>query len=444
MGKTTLKRRKRRFFYGWVIVAVSLDGLLVHGVAAPVTFGVFLKPMAEDLEVSRSAIFGAASLGSIMAGISGPFVGRLVDRHGPRMVMALSAVIAGGFLAALAGVGSLWQLYFYFGVGVGLVRPGISHVTTATAIGNWFIRKRGRAYAVAAAGVPLGGAMLVLLAQFMVSNYSWQAGWLTMAAVVWGLLVIPALVLLRRRPEDMGLLPDGDPPAETSEPLDSVGPQALPQERDWTAREAFRARVFWLVMFTLVLSSFASASTNAHLVPYFTDRGRSDAVAAFAVTVWGIASLVAKVFWGVLVERYGVQLAYKVMTLVTAISIALMVLAASDWAAFVVAGILGWSSGGMTQLSSQVWPDYFGRAAQGVIRGWGFMFISCSVAFGPLFAALMYDALGSYYVAFGILVALAVIAHVLITLAPPPRPEPGPRAGAAVRPSGDAGASAST
>ena len=443
MRETTVKRRKRRFFYGWVIVAVALDGLLVHGVAVPVTFGVFLKPMSEDLDVSRSAIFGAATLGSIMAGVSGPFVGRLVDRHGPRMVMSLSAVIAGGFLAALAGVSSLWQLYFFFGVGLGLVRPGISHVTTATAIGNWFIRKRGRAYAVAAAGVPLGGALLVLLAQFMVSNYSWQAGWLAMAAVVWGLLVIPALVLLRRRPEDMGLLPDGDSPAETSE-LDSVGPETLAQERDWTAREVFRARVFWLVLFTLVLSSFASASINAHLVPYFTDRGRSDAVAALAVTVWGLASLVAKVFWGVIVERYGVQIAYKVMTLLTVVSISLMVLAATDWSTFVVAGIVGWASGGMTQLSSQVWPDYFGRAAQGTIRGWGFMFMSCSVAFGPLFAALMYDALGSYYVAFGILAALAVLAHVLITLAPPPRPEPGPRAGAVVRPAGGTGVAAQT
>ena len=423
MARATTAPEKRRFFYGWVIVAVALDAFFVHTMLMTIGFTVFLKPMAESLDTSRSAIAGAVALGGIAAAAGAPLVGRFVDRFGPRPVMVFSALAAGTALAALATVNSLWQLYLYYGIGVGLARPGLCFLSATTAIANWFVRRRGRAYAIAATGLPLAAMLLIPLAQFIISNWGWRAAWLATAGLVWAMLVFPPALLLRNRPEDVGQWPDGDRPEETSTPLsDSTSEDAESRTSDWTAQEALRSTTFWLVMSTLAFIVLGMGSVTTHMVPYFTDQGVSDAVAASAVMAWGFASLVAKAFWGYVAERYGVRRALQLLTLTLATSIVVTIPASTIWAIFLAAISLGWGSGGMTQLFSQVWPDYFGRSAQGTIRGWSHLLMEPFGAGGPLLAAWIFDVRGSYHLAFWLFAACLLLGTVMMHLAP--RPEP--------------------
>ena len=208
MSEVPSTGRRPRFFYGWVIVGIGLESFFVQLIFHALTFSVFLKPMAETLGESRSSIVVAITISSILTGVTAPVVGRLVDRYEPRAVMVGCAILAGAALAGTAAVTSVWQLYVSYGLGVGLIRLGICQLTAATAIANWFVLKL-RAYAIAAAGLPLAAIILIPLTQFVVSAYGWREGWLALAAVVWGMLVIPPAVFLRNRPEDVGELPDG-------------------------------------------------------------------------------------------------------------------------------------------------------------------------------------------------------------------------------------------
>ena len=421
MDNSATAPEKRRFFYGWVIVAVALDSFFVHTLLMTIGFTVFLKPMAKDLDTSRSWIVGAVAMGGIVAALSAPPLGRLVDRYGPKPVMVLSALLAGASLAGLAAITSVWQLYLLYGLGTSLARPGLCQLTAPTAIANWFLRKRGRAYAVAATGLPLAAMILIPLIQLVISNWGWRAGWLAMAGIVWAMLVVPPALLLRDRPEDIGQHPDGEPllPVSTV-PLRAERAERHGQSDDWAPGAVLRSRTFWLITATISFIAFAQGSMTTHMVPYFTDRGVSDAVAVSAVTAWGAASLAAKALWGYIAERHGVQRSLQVLTVALTAGVFLAIPASTVWSIFLAAVVMGLGSGGMTQLFAQVWPDYFGRQAQGTIRGWGYLFMEPAGAGGPLLAAWIFDVRGSYHAAFWLFAALLLVGTVLMTLVPPP------------------------
>ena len=425
MSEVPSTGRRPRFFYGWVIVGIGLESFFVQLIFHALTFSVFLKPMAETLGESRSSIVVAITISSILTGVTAPVVGRLVDRYEPRAVMVGCAILAGAALAGTAAVTSVWQLYVSYGLGVGLIRLGICQLTAATAIANWFVLKRARAYAIAAAGLPLAAIILIPLTQFVVSAYGWREGWLALAAVVWGMLVIPPAVFLRNRPEDVGELPDGVGSSTANvgaAPTVGRAVRGRPYAsgEDWTAGEALKSAAFWLVLMMMTLHVFTNMSMTAHMVPYFTDRGMSEAVAAGAIIAWGVASLLAKAFWGYIVEGHDIRRGLQIMAFGMGVGVILTMPASTVWGTFLVSIVLGWASGGMMQQFSQVWPDYFGRSSQGTIRGWAGLFMEFAAATGPLLAAWVYDVRGSYQMAFAVFAAASLLGAVLVSFAPPP------------------------
>ena len=196
------------FFYGWVIVAAAFLGSFSGGGMQAFTFGVFIKPMPESLNWSRVAITGALTISVYAGAAMAPLFGRLVDRCGPRPLMVVTAVVGGSATLLLSGVREIWQFYIIFalvGLGGGTVAGGV--VTEAT-VSKWFVRLRGRALAFGTMGLGASGVVLAPIIGAVIAFSGWRTAWLVVAAVFFGLL-LPFSFLTARRPEDMGLLPDG-------------------------------------------------------------------------------------------------------------------------------------------------------------------------------------------------------------------------------------------
>jgi MFS family permease len=214
---TTPPTRAPRIFYGWYVLGVAMLAAFLAAGSSQLFMSIMLKPMTDEFGWSRTATTGAITLGTIVAGLVAPGFGRLADRHGPRVLMTLGALLLGGAYLALAHLGELWQFYAVYVAARGLTSPMLTGVVPMTAATNWFRRMRGRALGFVAMATPLGGAVLAFGGELIIERAGWQTVFMAFAGLTLTVLVVPAAVLLRRTPEEMGLLPDGAPsptPAE--------------------------------------------------------------------------------------------------------------------------------------------------------------------------------------------------------------------------------------
>ena len=407
-------------FYGWYIVGVVFLGFFVNSGVSIWVFGALIKPMSEELGWSRSATVGAATLAAVTGAAVSPWVGQLVDRHGARLVMAVCAALGGGLLVAVGSMQTVWQFYLLYGLTNGAVRPGMSVLSGPTAVANWFIRRRGRAMGIVALGISVGGVVFVPLTQWVVQGWGWRTAWVALGVATWLLLVIPSLLLLRRRPEDLGLLPDGE--AAATQHL--VGDEARPQAPDWEAQAALRTPAFWLLLLAWGLGSMGTSSLFLLQTSSYTDRGLDAAAAASATGLFAFVGMCVKLPWGLMAERMHVRyccIAYFVLSSLGAVA---QVFVSDVPSALAAATLYGLGAGGTIQLSNQVWADYFGRRHLGAIRGNANLLQVVTQAGGPVFAAAVFDRTGSYDGAFLTFAATFAAAGLLMVLALPPRAAP--------------------
>ena len=195
-------------YRGWQIVGVSFLSLFIHGAATSYLFGVLVVPMEEDLGWSRSELVAALTVATFITAGFGILVGGLFDRHGARVGMTLSAILGGVSLIGLAFIGAQWQYYLLLGIGVGIARTGLENIGPRTAIANWFIRKRAAAFAWFSGGRAVFGFAMVPIFALIVERTSWRVGWATLGFLELLILAPLAWIIVRRKPEDFGLLPD--------------------------------------------------------------------------------------------------------------------------------------------------------------------------------------------------------------------------------------------
>jgi MFS family permease len=268
MSVPTLSRPPR-VFYGWYILGVAMLGAFLAAGTSQLFMSIMLKPLADDLGWSRTATTVAITIGTILGGLLSPFVGRLADRYGPRLLSTLGALILTATYFSLAGMTELWQFYVIYIVGRGLTTSMLSGVVPSTAAANWFRRMRGRALGLIAMCIPLGGSALSFVGQLIIEGPGWRTVFLVFGSTSLVLLVLPAALILRRRPEEMGLLPDGAP---SSAGAQTPGPR--PRRGDefgWTLGEALHTPALWLLGAAATLGSMANTAVGFHQVAYYTD-----------------------------------------------------------------------------------------------------------------------------------------------------------------------------
>ena len=422
MAKPTPVHRPRpRVFYGWwVLIAASLGAFCVTG-AGPFTLTTLVKPMTEDFQWSQTELFGALTAAGFLSAFLAPLLGRFVDRHGTRIVITLGLVYLGFSLIATSYVQALWHFYLLYGLGLGVAQSAVWQVGASTAAANWFIRKRGIAYAAIA--IAMSGIPFALVSQAILDQSDWRWVWRIIGL---GVLAVPApmaWLLIRGRPEEMSLLPDGDSsPAEVGSGTASA--QAERTEVSWTLREAAGTRSFWLLNGSLLLTFFPAVSIIALMHPYFTDLGFASSTAAGVINFYGVSSIIGSIFWGVLIQRLSVRSARVPFAIIYGLAITLFMLVEefpSTVALYLVVLPLGIAVMGLAVVGTQIWADYYGRKAVGSILGTHVLIRSMPIALGPLFVAAIHDTTDSYRLAFIVFMVLCFVAAVGLFFATPPR-----------------------
>ena len=388
------------------------------------TLSVFLKPLTEDLGVSRG-LFSLLRSGEILIGaVMAPLVGPMVDRFGGRWLMAGGALSAGlGFLL-MGQVRAFWQFLVLRWIFVAVGGVFMCHMVVSVTVSRWFVRKRGRAIAVASMGQGFAKVGIPVVTATLFAWVGWRSTWSIFGLITLILVVIPALIFMRRSPEEMGLYPDGmdAPPARVSgKSNDQTEARLAAEEIVWTWREVIHTEAFWIICFIYGMANVGIAGLNLHVFAYVTDIGFSPWVAATALSIIASTQLGSTIVWGVISERMDIRYSSLVMFLVQAAGLAL-VLATNEvvpvYTGFFLYGI---GLGGGWVLQELIWAASFGRVSLGMVRGLGILVTHGFGAAGAPFFGYVHDITGSYRSSFLAFVAALMISALLSLAVRPPR-----------------------
>jgi MFS family permease len=438
-AEETQPRRRKRPFYGWYIVFTSFLAHLSYAEQNSSVLGVFFRPMNAELGWSRTSMAGAQSVARLVEGLLSPVVGPIVDRHGAKRLMISGALIAGFGFLALSQVQSLWQWYLLKGgvIAVGFLMMG--NLVTNIAISNWFVRQRGRAIGIAGMGTSLTSVGMAPAIVWLTDAIGWRAPWIVFAVFTW-VAVIPATALLmRRRPEDHGLLPDGDrpdaaparsgpgameaPPAASGDEEPPQPQRVAPLEPVWTRRQVLGTFAFWLLILTFSIAQLAFQGINISVVPFFEDLGFSSSVGAIALSTRAFFGLVAASFWGLAAEKIDVRYLGTIKFIGQGLASLLFLRGRTLPVLYTGLIIYGISSAGSAVISELMWATFYGRLTLGRVRSMGAPCLVLFSAVGPVFMNQIFDRTGSYDLAYVIFIGLFASSSVLILLCRKPTPK---------------------
>ena len=370
----------------------------------------------DDLGWDRSTIAFAVTAGTWMSGLLAPVFGRLVDRHGPRRLMPPAALIAGVSFIALAGIREVWHFYAAYTVARAIANPALVGVVPRTVAVNFFNRKRNLAIGLVSTFRPFSGAINIQIISVIAAASSWRVAY-RLLGVFSILLVVPLYLIMRRRPEDIGLRPDGDesPALRRTETAASRGGQTTsPGDGSWTAGEALATSAFWLIVSAEMLTILTSGTVGFQIVPFLVDSGISQPIAVIALSLSSMLGALVNPGWGLLADRYQPRLLATLATAVTLVTAACFIPTDGGTGGFVVAIVWGIASGGLNVLGSMMLAQYFGRASYGTITGLTGPFQMAFLGLGPTFGAVLYSATGGYTVIWFYALGAYAVATLLI------------------------------
>lgn len=393
------------FFYGWAVLAcLCCAGFARQGPAVS-TLSVFVEPLTRDFGWSRTALSGAVSLGGILAAIISPKIGLFLDRAGSRLVLCYAVLTTGAALLALSLTSSLAMFYILFCFArMNWASP--FELGIYGAVNNWFVVRRQFATSVATLAQMAGLVTMPILAELAMLRWSWRAGWVAIGALTLVVGFLPTWLLLVRRPEDVGLHPDGT----AYSPVAVAG--APPPEPDFTRAQAMRTAAFWLVLGYTVLVYPIQAGISLHMAPHLIEHGIAPGIVATIVSTYSLMSALATLACGLLPRRLPIRYPMAASGILLTISPLLMKAIASPAEAYLAAALFGFGVGGILTLLPIAWADYFGRASFGAIRGVALSAQVIAQAVGPMVSGVLRDATGSYQLSLTVFAALGALSVV--------------------------------
>ena len=408
------------FFYGWIVLAVAGLALFASGPGQTFSISVFIDPIIEDTGWSRTLVSGMYTAGSLTGAVAMVLVGRLLDRYGARTMLVAVAFLFGIAVASMSAVRHPAQLYAGF-VGIRALGQGSLTLIPTTLVSIWFIRLRGRAIAVTALGGMAGWAAFPAIIHLLISESDWRQAWIVLGIVVWGILLLPSLIFVRRSPESIGLLPDGDRPQGQSTSKETT---VRHSPDDWTLSEALRTRTFWLLLFAISSPALITTAMSFHHMSIITSRGGDSGLAATILGFMAPVALCTSFVAGYLVDkvpnRYVVAGTHAILAGAMLWSLQM----SGTWQVFIYGGMLGTVTGFNTTTTAVIWANYYGRGALGSIRGVAQVGLIGFAALGPLPFGFMFDLTDTYKLPVGVFLVLPVAAGTAALLARSPHRRP--------------------
>lgn len=398
-----------KFFYGWWIVAASMICISTGpGPFAFASLGLFMLPFSAEFGWSRAEISLCSTILVATTALALPFIGRLVDKYGSRLILLFSLAAMAASLAAIpAFVSAIWHLMIIF-VLIGTLAAGTNSVPYMPVLSAWFDKYRGLAMGLSIAGIGLGYAYMPLLVQFMIDRFGWRSGYYALSAIVLVVSIPLVLLVFRESPADMGLKPDGSgsgpAPKSTSR---SVG---LP------VAAIIRHREFWMLVGVFVVLSFVLNGMLAHLVPMLVDRGMDSTSAAAVAATEGITVFFSRIVIGYLIDRIFAPYVAIFFFSLSAVGMGLFAFGAVGAAAFGAAVMVGLSLGAEIDILAYLTGRYFGLRAYGATYGLLFSAVLVGTATGPFVFGLGFDLSGSYDDVLLLCVGINIVAVLLTAL----------------------------
>ena len=410
-----------KYFPGWTMVGLSAVAQFMSAPGQSYSVAAFKEPMRESLEISETSFSLAYAFATIVSGSLLPWVGRVIDRSGARWTLPGIAALLGLACIGMSQVSSLGSLYIAFSC-VRSLGQGALTLIAAWMVCEWFERRRGFATALSGLGGSISVMSIPPLNGWLIANYDWQTAWIVLAFAVWVGLAIPAAFLVRNRPEDLGLLPDGDLPEyadeNTAEQSAAVEPAA--STTAWSVADVMRDLTFWKLLSVPTTSGMVGTGLVFHAVSLLGSRGISREWALSLIAFQALIASIMVIPAGHLTDRYPARFLLAIAMAMLAIGgVTVLVMPTPAFAAL-YAIVLGLHGSILRSTGTVVWIDYYGRENQGSIRGIAMAVMIFAAAVGPLPLAFSIDRFGSYGPALMLFIAVPTMAAAMVSTAQPP------------------------
>ncbi len=383
-----------RLYYGWRMVAVGSAVRVLGGGLHLYGFTVFFLPLSQDLGLSRAATSLVFSLARAEGALEGPVAGYAIDRFGPRPVMLTAIVLSGVGYMLFATVNS-YATFLLVYLGVISLAFGAGFMHSPMIIANtWFVRRRAFAMTLISASISVGGTLISPLLASAVRAWGWRQA--ALAAGI-GLLIvgIPLASLVRRSPESMDLLPDGDPPRKRDDGTGIPGKKGFAGETDFTTKQAMKTSAYWMMIFATMVRVAGFGTMMVHFIPIMVWKGVDEQTAAYLLGTFAFLSLPAHLLLGSLADYVNKPRLMAVAMLVSTVGLLSLILGQSKWTLWLFA-VFFTTAEAIFPVSWATVGDFFGRKHFGKIRGtMGFFYMWGAVA-APVVAGAVYDRTESY------------------------------------------------
>jgi MFS family permease len=430
MNFYNLSFREKPIFYGWVIVSgLGLVTMVSMGMLG-INFGLFIEPISRELKIGQTFFGWAQSARLLGSAASGLVLGRILDRYGARWPMAIAGILICGVILMMSIIQEGWQVVAIF-LMMGLIglQGGGGNLYTVVTISNWFVRKRSQAMSRVFLGTSIGILIFAPLTAYLIESIGWRNATVILG-IVGGVVVLLVALLIRRKPEDIGQFIDGNsiqvPDIDNNGPIEGEQQQDDPdetlEEYSWTRAEAIHSPAFWKLSLAFGLAAFANGTIQLFRVPHFVSRGIDPQIVAYSLSFEAVIVLAIIMPIGYAAGRIRLRYLLIGSQLVRVIVILLMFVTTEAWQAFVANGLFGIAATSQMIIMSIIYPNYFGKANIGSIRGLALPVTTALSFAGAPFAGIIFDVYGTYELAWIVAISFAIISSVLFLFTPKPTP----------------------
>jgi len=402
-----------KIFYGWWIVLVTFLCTAIWSGCGSYAFSLFVRPLEEVFGWNRAGIMAAFTIMLITMGLSSPLAGRAADRYGPKKVILMGTGITGLGFVFLSSLNSHWHFYMsYLFIGIGIAAMGM--VPSTMVVSKWFNEQRGLAIGIMASGFGIGGMVFApFVGGYLIPNFGWRTAYLSLGLLTWGIVIPLVVTVIKTKPADMGLCPDGKEDQGPSH----ISSSSIPTPERMTLGKALFTSAFWLIAGAFFVSQFGVMGTIQSQVPHLQDMGISTTFAATALGGMGLISAFSKIAFGWLCDRIKPKYACGIGIILQAGG-TLILMNIQSTSSLVIIWLyvifFGLGMGHWLPAVSMIVSTTFGLASYGAIFGVVILFLNVGTSLGPLTAGYIYDITNSYSWAFSIFMGLYLMALLAI------------------------------